>query len=508
MENTRYKILLVEDDKLDQMAFKRLVKDNDLPYDCIIAGSVSEAQNILGSEQFDVVIADYLLGDGTAFDVIGLVKDTPTILITGAGDEGIAIKAWKAGASDYLIKDHERNYLKAVPVTVENVVRHKKTEAKLRLLSGAVMSTDDTVYITDMENKIIFVNKAFCETYGYKTEDVIGKDSNFLWIGNDQSKNTRSVFRIAGSTSEIGFYHKRNNGSVFPVSISRSIIRDSSNNEVAVVGVARDISGRIHVEEELRTANLKLIERTRLKSELAIMVCHQLMTLVAEFKDIISSATTGSLGAIGSRLHDNLQLADEKVDWLRKIISDFLDISEIDAAKIKLEMTRFSFRSVVSQVIEALSPLADEKDIELASFVPDSELVINADRQRISKVLTNLICNAIDLTPANGHINVQVKEVDNEITVQVQDSAPIIESDQIEGIFNPFARIEENLRSGKENAALGLPVAKELVEMHGGQMWGESGDGHGNSLCFTLPKPGVQEEVSMAAKAGKGDYGH
>ena len=196
MENTRYKILLVEDDKLDQMAFKRLIKDENLPYDCTMAGSVSEAKSILGSGKFDVVIVDYLLGDGTAFDILDLVKDTPSIFVTGTGSEEIAVKAWKAGACDYLIKDVQQNYLKAVPITIENAVEHKKMEEEVQLLSGAVMSTNDSVYITNMENKIIFVNRAFCESYRYKEEDIIGKDSNILWIGKPQSERTRSVFQI------------------------------------------------------------------------------------------------------------------------------------------------------------------------------------------------------------------------------------------------------------------------------------------------------------------------
>ena len=131
MDNRKYKILLVEDDRLDQMAFKRLVKDKELPYDCTIAGSVSEVQSILGSERFDIVISDYSLGDGTAFDILGLVKDTPTILVTGAGDEEIALKAWRAGAYDYLINDFERNYLKALAITVENAIERKKMKETL-----------------------------------------------------------------------------------------------------------------------------------------------------------------------------------------------------------------------------------------------------------------------------------------------------------------------------------------------------------------------------------------
>ncbi|NQT03402.1 MAG: response regulator [Planctomycetes bacterium] len=174
MENTKYKVLFIEDNQLDQMAFKHFMDENDIPYDCIIAGSVAEARQALGSNVFDIVITDHLLGDGTAFEILKSVENTPVIVVTGAGDEETAIKAWKAGAYDYLIKDLDQNYLKAITITVENAVKHKMVENKLQLLSGAVMSTDDSVYIANMQGKIIFVNKAFCNTYGYKEEEIIG----------------------------------------------------------------------------------------------------------------------------------------------------------------------------------------------------------------------------------------------------------------------------------------------------------------------------------------------
>lgn len=130
MENIEYKILLIEDDKLDQRAFLQMVEDNELSYDCTVADSVSEAQSILSSERFDAVIADYLLGDGTAFDILDLMKGTPVILVTGAGNEEVAINAWKAGAYDYLIKDGKQNYLKTVPITVENAIKVQKNGSK------------------------------------------------------------------------------------------------------------------------------------------------------------------------------------------------------------------------------------------------------------------------------------------------------------------------------------------------------------------------------------------
>ena len=265
MENTRYKILFIEDNQLDQMAFKRFVDENDIPYDCTITGSVSEAHKALDSDRFDIVITDYSLGDGTAFDIIKSANNTPVIVVTGAGDEDTAVKAWKAGAYDYLVKDLEQNYLKAISITVENAVRHKMVEKKLQLLSGAITSTEDSVYITNMQGVIIFVNKAFCNTYGYKEQEIIGKNSTVLWIGKNQSNNTRSVFqtRTVGSSWEVGFYHKRSDDSVFPISLSRATIKDSNGNEIAIVGVARDISERILAEEELSTENQQLKKRIR-----------------------------------------------------------------------------------------------------------------------------------------------------------------------------------------------------------------------------------------------------
>ncbi|MFH1719560.1 MAG: ATP-binding protein [Planctomycetota bacterium] len=130
-ENVRYRVLLVEDNKLDQMAFTRYIDDKKLLYEYTIAGSFSQARSILDSEKFDIVVSDYSLGDGTALDVLDLVKDVPVIVVTGAGDEEVAINAWKAGAYDYLTKDLERTYLKAIPKTIGNAIKHKRMEEAL-----------------------------------------------------------------------------------------------------------------------------------------------------------------------------------------------------------------------------------------------------------------------------------------------------------------------------------------------------------------------------------------
>jgi two-component sensor histidine kinase/ActR/RegA family two-component response regulator len=125
------RILIVEDDLVDQMAFERFARAEKLPYDYLFASSVKEAAEILDREKFDVVLLDYKLGDGTAFDLFEKVKGMPFIIITGTGHEEIAVKAMKAGAYDYLTKDMDGHYLKVLPMTVENALKRKQAEDEL-----------------------------------------------------------------------------------------------------------------------------------------------------------------------------------------------------------------------------------------------------------------------------------------------------------------------------------------------------------------------------------------
>ncbi|MFH1718552.1 MAG: PAS domain S-box protein [Planctomycetota bacterium] len=471
MEN--YRILLIEDNELDQMAFKRFVENNAIPYDCTIASCVAQARQSLGAEQlpFDIIITDHSLGDGTAFDILESSNDTPVIVVTGAGDEETAVKAWKAGAYDYLVKDINQNYLKAIPITVENTVRHHMVEKKLQLLSGAVMSTEDSVYITDMQGRIVFVNKAFCKTYGYTEEEIVGKNGNILWIGRHQSQNTRSVFqtKTVGSSWEVGFYHRRKDDSVFPVSLSRSNIKDANGNDVAIVGMARDITERILVEDQLRTASVNLKKKNQLQNEIAIMVTETVQRL----------------------------LDSGNIESAKRVVSDLLDISKIDADKMELKPSQFDLASLLSQAAEAFLPLANQKNVELKNSTPSCELVVNADYERIAQVLINLLSRAIKLSAENGHVTLRAKDTTDELVVEIQDDGPPLERNEIHRIVNRSDWIKEQLNGGREDLALGLRIAKELVEMHGGRVWAECSDTKQNIVCFTVPKSVAREELPM-----------
>ncbi|WP_305909638.1 EAL domain-containing protein [Methylomarinum sp. Ch1-1] len=130
----RIRLLLIEDDLADQIIFKRFVKLRRLAYDYDIASSVAQASALLKSRQYQIVLADHSLGDGTAFDLLPQIPaNTPTIFVTGSGDEEIAVKALKRGAADYLSKDVQGDYLKLLPLIIDNVLKSKAAEQELEI---------------------------------------------------------------------------------------------------------------------------------------------------------------------------------------------------------------------------------------------------------------------------------------------------------------------------------------------------------------------------------------
>ncbi len=255
----KYKVLLIEDDRVDQMAFKRKVSQDRLGYDYTIAGSVSEARDVLQSNCYDVIITDYSLGDGTAFDIFNMIYDTPVIVVTGGGDEGVAVKAMKAGAYDYLIKDEDQRYLAMLPITVEKAIKRKEAEQRLSLLESAVVNANDAIVILKEDfqdtrlRRIIYVNDAFTRMTGYSLYDVENKSLKIL-EGPESDLATleeihRKLDRREPLRSEVNSYRK--DGTQFWAECNTVPVYDYKGQFSHWVSIQRDITGRKKVEAEL-----------------------------------------------------------------------------------------------------------------------------------------------------------------------------------------------------------------------------------------------------------------
>jgi len=252
-EEDRIRVLLIEDDVVDRFAFDRFVRKEGLRYDHVMASSYQEARAVLDKQGFDVILTDYHLGDGTALEILQLELDVPVVVITGAGDEEIAVQAMRAGAFDYLTKDTERRYLKMVQVTIENAQRHYLAGNKARMLQQALRSINDAIFIAAPDGRLFFVNESFSRTYGWSEREASGLRVAELWAeGEENELAPLSPVSELPATGERGeCWHRRRDGSHFAAFLSRAPIFDERGRQVATVGAVRDVSERKRWEQAL-----------------------------------------------------------------------------------------------------------------------------------------------------------------------------------------------------------------------------------------------------------------
>lgn len=283
----RINVLLVEDDLTDQLSFKRFVKRQQLPYDYDIAGSVAEAIESLSANSYDIVIADHALGDGTAFDLFEYIpfSTTPVVFVTGNGNEDTAVQALKTGASDYLTKDIEGNYLKLLPLIIENVLkskadeieleshRHhleklvkertgelnqeinkrKEVEQQLRLLA-VTFESHEAIVITDVKANILRVNKAFTFLTGYSAEDALGKNMRLIGSGKQDSDFYKQLWKTLIETGQFEgeIWNRRKSGEIYPQWLTITGIVDTEGLITRYVGHLVDITQHKNAEMEIK----------------------------------------------------------------------------------------------------------------------------------------------------------------------------------------------------------------------------------------------------------------
>jgi diguanylate cyclase (GGDEF)-like protein/PAS domain S-box-containing protein len=244
------RILLVEDDEVDRLAFKRMCSRAPLPYELHVAECVEEALAALPDVRPDIVVTDYNLGDGTAFDLRHQIdEDTPLVIITGAGSQDVAIQAIREGAFDYLIKDTRGDYLRLLPVAIESAVARAQGRRQLRMLSEALTSIGDAVYVMDDSRRILFANRAFRERYdcgqcvGELVDDIYQEMAPQYAPGDELG---------LGVSAYEGVEHRTRSGACVHVLKSTSGVTDSRGNVVATVVIIRDISEIVATGELLR----------------------------------------------------------------------------------------------------------------------------------------------------------------------------------------------------------------------------------------------------------------
>ena len=500
MQKDKYKILLIEDDKLDQMAFKRMVEKEALPYDYTIADSVTQARKILLGDSFDLVIVDYLLGDGTAFDIFDSITDTPAIFATGAGTEELAIKAMKSHAYDYLIKDAERNYLKVLPTIIKNAIKHKQAELQLRkyhenlealvaqrteqlaaekeLLAFTLSSMGDGVVAVDADKKITLFNTVAEELTGWKFHEVHAKNvDEIIRIINEQTKQhidspIDKAFKsgqIETGTDQDIIISKDNTER--SIAATAAPIRKNDGTMLGVVMMVRDVSLQREID--------------RMKNNSVSSVSHELRTPLTSIKAY--TATILRDPDMPKKIRTEfLKIIDEESNRLAKLIENLLEVSKIESAEPDINHQNIDIDALINKVLSALLPLAENNNIRLKYEQADGLTALPCDKDKIESVVTNLINNAIKFTPEYGQVIISVSQKEYELVISVSDTGVGIPKEALPRIFDRFYRV---YRPGEQiqGTGLGLAIVKRIVSIHNGRIEVESKVNQGSTFTVFLP---------------------
>jgi signal transduction histidine kinase len=246
------------------------------------------------------------------------------------------------------------------------------------------------------------------------------------------------------------------------------------------------------LREELQ-ATRALEEANRLKAELISTLAHEMRTPLTSIKGYSTALLMEEATFNPETQQEFLQIIDEECDVLQELIHDLLESSIIDAGLLKLQLQPVMLPRLAKSVIDDMAHRT-QKHRFLVDF-SDRFPIVDADPHRVEQVLRNLVDNAVKYSPQGGLVVVRGEVREDEVVVSVADQGVGIAPEHLNRLFEKFFRVESGLGRHVVGSGLGLPIARTIVESHGGRIWAESQMEKGSTFYFTLPLMGPSQET-------------
>jgi len=242
-------------------------------------------------------------------------------------------------------------------------------------------------------------------------------------------------------------------------------------------------------------------EANQTKSKFLANMSHELRTplnAIIGFSEIMESGMFGTLGSEKYReyCHDILTSGH----YLLEVINDILDMSKIEAGRMKLDMEQLDLSTTLAESLRVVSGRADDKNLLLDSHI-DGAISVVADRRAIKQIIVNLLSNAVKFTPDGGKVVVRGRLLSNSIMLMIADTGIGIAPHSLAKLGRPFEQVESQLTKTYHGSGLGLAIARSLTNLHGGTMRLRSKLGAGTVVCVSLPRDALKARAKIAAAA-------
>lgn len=263
--------------------------------------------------------------------------------------------------------------------------------------------------------------------------------------------------------------------------------RDFLNRMELAAVAQRESEARQRLAEtstDLQSALEKLKTLDRLKSEFFANISHELRTpltlIVAPVDQLVHTIDD-------SYAREQLRIVLRNAERLLWLINDLLDLARLDAGGLRLNLDAVNIRSIAATVRENTLPAATTKRIDLRLETDSSDRAIWADAHRLEIVLTNLVSNAVKFTPPAGRVLMRIADGADGVEVSIEDDGPGIPEKDLPRVFERFFQVGQGDRRREGGVGIGLALAKELVELHGGSISVDSRLGRGTTFKFAIP---------------------
>ncbi|MBQ3311177.1 response regulator [bacterium] len=518
------KIVVVDDEQMVTSAFKALLKLEGLG-ECVTFNNPIEAVEYLKYNCPSIIISDFIMPEMNGLEFLTKANEmyphVSKILLTGYADKENAIRAInEVGLYKYIEKPWDNDDLiiniqngiertNLIEKLNEKISELKVANTKLEeysqnleslvaektkdliqansKLESIIANCADGIIIVDNNLKIEQLNPAVENLSGLSETNLLNHNvsvllnsDNIKQILDDCIENGEAVLRDC-------YIQNKLSEKQIPVEVNFAVIAGNEENsqEQKFVGVIRDVS----VQKET----------DRLRDDFIATLTHDMRTPLTASIQMLDFFLDGTVGELNNKQHMLLSTMKFNNEGLLGLVNSLLTVYKFDAGKVQLMKSNFSIKELVTQRYQELKPLADKKNIDfIIKFESDEDLIINADRQEIGRVIANLCGNAVNYTNENGKIEVFIKNQEGDLLFSVSDTGNGIPKSDIPNLFKRFSQGTSKKRS--TGTGLGLYLSRQIIEAHGGKIWLESKVNQGSEFSFILPEvvvKSVKERLSV-----------
>ena len=379
----------------------------------------------------------------------------------------------------------------------QNITSRKQFEDHLRYHAELLENISDAVISTDTSFKIMSWNQGAERLYGWQADEVIGKQVDEVvaaqFVGEDEplAASAEALFEDGHLTGEV--MHSHRDGSLLQVYNITTLIRNDEETPTGIVAVNRDISEQKRAEQH-RLDLLLERERVGVLRQVISDMSHDLKNPLANMRTSLYLLDRFADDPLKRRGYlENLDALTVRIETM---LDDLLMMSRLEQLTDIFEFGDVRLDQLLEDIVREQQALADERQQQLELHESVMKASIRADLNKLHRALTNLVVNALNYTPEGGTVRLTCHREKSHIMIEVQDNGIGIHEDDQQLIFERFYRADKARSSRTGGSGLGLPIAKRIIEAHGGEITVKSEPNHGSMFTVRLPATFDDHDIS------------